>query len=199
MEPDHSLLSLNRKNLLGALYVGVALALIGPTAGYAQSQVQWWNSAQQLDITVEAVNFRLGSTALDVSLVLVNAFLANPTRYDGLKLLTINYAVYVNSTTESFSPVSGSSQVAAKEQPHERIIPASGSLDISTTLPVYTDAFDALRQFLNAHPADLKTFTQIDIALQSSWGPFLVSYCYEKPDNRLTICPPPPQEKHYGG
>ena len=199
MEPDHSLLSLNRKNLVGALYLGVALVLLGQALGYAQAQDQWWSSSRQLEVTVTGVTFRLGYIASAISLVLVNASISNPTQFGGLKVSLIDLAVYVNSTTKDFS-VFGSSQVAAKEQSYDRLIPASGALNISAALAVYSDVYDSLNQFLNTtKPADLRTFTQVDIDLQSSWGPFVVSYCYEKPANHITVCPPPRVAKPSGG
>ena len=176
------------KQLAGLIYVGIAFLAAGFATLETNGNVQWFSAVNNLDLYIGGVAFRLDGQGLGYPYIIVEASLRNPLNYNGLSLSGVNYAVFVNSTSETFA-VMGSSEIANSVRGFQLQIPAGGSLNITITLSVLSDTVDPLRIFLNKHQTDLTTLIGTTLYFDSVYGTFSVPYCYQFPGNTIVFCP----------
>jgi len=189
-----------KTNLLGLVYVAIALGLVANAVYFIQVNAQWLRAADQLDAQVHSVSFNLG-TGSTAPVAIVKASLENPTGRGDLNLLLVTYQVFVNSTNQPFS-VQGSSVVGTNDTAYGiggRLIPAQSSLNITTSIRITADTVDPLRTFLQTNNATLRIFVQIILLLHSSYISLNVPSCTELPGRIPTICPLPRSQTGGGG
>ncbi len=192
--------SLSGKQLAGLVYVAIALVVVGQAALQTQSNVQWFSSTANLTVYIENVTFHLDTTALGYAFVTVRASVDNPGDFNGLRVTDANYAVFVNSTSQSFS-VQGSTIIGMSDFTIQKTVPSRRSLNITVPLPLLSDVVSPLKTFISTHQADLVTFVGVTLFLDSSYGRLSIPYCYEIPGPVFAVCPParPPPRGGFGG
>src|SRR5712692_7276333 len=91
-----SLSGLSRKQLIGLVYVGISLIIVGLASAETQAQVQWFASVASLSPQVNHVGFTF--VGFDKGFALVNASVENPS---SSRDITVTYSetLFVNSTT----------------------------------------------------------------------------------------------------
>ena len=179
---------LSKKNLLGLVYVGIAVGLIVNGAYFTQANAQWLTAATQLDAKVFNSSFNL--TGGPMPIVIVNASLENPTDRGDINLVNVEYQIFVNSTGSSFS-VQGSSVVATGQVFYGKPIPAQSSINITAAVRIITDTVAHLTNFLQPqnHIGPLRIFVGIILRTQSSYISITMPNCTELPGRIQTICP----------
>jgi hypothetical protein len=184
-----SLSELSRKQLVGLVYVGISLVIVGLASVETQAQVQWFASVASLSPQVDHVSFSF--VGFDKGFALVNASVENPS---SSRDLTVTYSetLFVNSsttnaTTEYFT-VQGSSEVAVFGNPIAKTIPPHGSIRLDANMTLFSDVVTPLHDFLQLHP-NPRIFVQLSLGLASSFGSFVPQYCYEVPRQPVLQCP----------
>lgn len=188
------LADLSRKQLIGLVYVGISLIIVGLASAETQAQVQWFASVGSLSPLVDHVSF--GFVGFDKGFALVNASVENPS---SSRDMTVTYSetLFVNSTTELFS-VQGSSEVAVFGNPIRKTIPPHGSISLDANMTLFPDVVDPLHSFLQRHP-NPEIFVQLSLSLSSSFGSFIPQYCYQVPRQPAVQCPPIRSSSTRGG
>jgi len=181
---------LTTKQFIGLVYVIIALTMAGLATVETSASIDWFTAAYNLDLHIDRVTFNLGQNSVGYPYVAVFASVHNSAPFNGLMLSDANYGVYVNSTTEPFN-VHGSSEVGMSDSAFQRIIPGAGSLNMTYTFQILIDTNATLTLFLNKHTTDLVKFVGVTLYFWSSFGRYSIPYCYQLPENILTICPPP--------
>lgn len=168
---------------MALVYVGIALALLGQVAAYSIPHVQYFDSLARLDLQARDVIFLLHSQPS----IVVYASVRNPTGYAGLKIESVTYTVFVNSTSDPSGPVgAGSGTTSYASNPPN--IPPNNDFNITTTIPPYT-VLGNFTTFVVAHAEVQQRFVSIIVVLLSPFGLIQVPYCYEFPRRIFTICP----------
>ena len=187
----------SRKQLVGLVYVGISIVAVTSTAQLTQAQIQWFASVRSLEPRVELVVFNF-DPQLNTGTALVNALVENPSDFRELKVTSVEYTLFVNSTTDDFSQ-QGSSEVALSETKYAATIPARASFNLTSIMRIHADLVGQLSSFLTQHPQNRLVFVQFQINLESSFGPFSSIYCYETPGGLIGVCPSPRGSPSTGG
>ncbi len=188
----------SRENLLGVVFVAIAVGLIVSGVYNAQASAKWLGTASQLEPKIRGTNFVLGQ-GVQIPEVIVEATLQNPSDTGGILLLNVYYRVFVNSTMTPFS-YAGSSVIATSEATYGETIPARSSVNITSAVRITTDVVTPLTDFLQSYNGTLRTFVSLSFELESSYLQVLVPTCTELPAQVPVTCPAlRPQSTGVGG
>ncbi len=176
-----------RENILGLIFVAIAIGLIVNDVYLAEASASWLGAASQLEPNVQTASFLIG-TGSQISFVIVNATLENQSDNGQISLIIVYYRVFVNSTMASFS-VRGSSVVATSGVSFGKIIPARSSVNITAAVRITTDTVSDLSNFLSSYNDTIRTFVGLDFQLQSSYISVLKPTCTELPARIPVDCP----------
>ncbi len=182
----------SRKTLVAVAYLGITVALGVQTVSLTWGHVQLFDALRQLQYRFDNVELRLEGEATAV--VVASAY--NPTGYDGMRVWSVLYVVFVNATDANFSMKGGpdAGEFGVREASYEaepRTFPARGIFNLAFTLLPHPEIVEPMRSFVTAHPGQLRIFVGITLTLLSSFGFIDVPSCYEfspaQPD--FTLCP----------
>ncbi|OLE88789.1 MAG: hypothetical protein AUF79_12885 [Crenarchaeota archaeon 13_1_20CM_2_51_8] len=179
---------LTAKQLVGLVYVAIAVLAAGLAAVQTNGNVQWFYTAQSLDPYIGGVTFRLDGQPLGYPFAIVVASLRNPSTYNGLSISGANFAVFVSSATGDLN-VSGSSEIVNNPRGISRLITGGSTLNLTSAFQIHPDAVDPLRVFLGNHTSDLVYYVGLTVYLESVYGTFSIPYCYQFPGNTIAACP----------
>jgi len=180
----------SKKTILALVYVGIAIVLVVQGSAMTWAHVQFFDTMGALEVRVDALDLRLG----DEASAIIYATLRNPTNFEGIRLWSVRYVVFVNSSSENFSPQGGmdASEFGVREvsfEQGERTIPRNGVLNITYVLSPHPDVVEPLKAFYSEHSAEMREFVGITLVLTSSFGFIEVPHCYDLPSNVFTLCP----------
>jgi len=180
----------SRKNIVALVYLGIALVLAVQGVAMTWAHVQFFDSMGTLEVRVESLTLNLDDGAGAV----IHTTIQNPKSFTGMRLWSITYVLFVNSTTENFSLQGGTNagEFGVRElsfEQEQKMIPPRDTLSITYTLLPHPEVVDPLRSFYSRHTNDLKEFVGVTLTLVSSFGFIEIPHCYEFPQNVFTICP----------
>lgn len=183
-------IGLPRKSLAGLVYIFLALSAIAMVVVETQANYQWYTYVGNLELRISSVAIHPDNSTGFPS-VAIQASVFNPASYNGLRPIQAGYAVWVNSTSETFDPGTGSTMIAQTTSSFDKPIPATGRLDLSFNVSILSAVVTPLRSFLGRHNMDQVTNVQITLYFQSTYGKFIIPYCYLLPGQVLVpVCPP---------
>ena len=201
MDPTRVRRTFSKRGAAALVYVTVALLVVGASAQMSGSNLQWFTSTRELTVDIQLAELKNLDT--QTPSVLVQASLGNPSGLSGIKLEDITYDVFANSTTTTFAYI-GNSEIGKTVTFADQTIPIQGTMNITRSVPVFSEVRLALQNFTNSQGANFRIIAGITLSLSSPFGPFDIPYCYEMPGQTLTLCPPtrtyvPPSTAAGGG
>lgn len=192
---------LSREQLVSLLYVAIVVGSLTPVAGATLNYVQWFDTLKRLDVQID-------DAAFDEQFnLVVRTYVRNPTGFSGLKLESVRYVVFLNSTTENFAvqATGFALDIGVKTLSYAGIVlDRQAVLNATARLAPHSDLTQYLQDFLSRHPTDLIIFVSVTLTLRSQLGYLSTPYCYRLPDHEFTECPTPrtvarPQGPSLGG
>ncbi len=112
--------------------MGIALVLLGEVAAYSYGQFQFFNSVRKLDVQVSDLQLRLTGQPL----LIVQASVSNPTGFNGFRLWSFTYVIFIGPDTDPRGPVAADSGTIAY-QPSPVIISAGAKSNLKMALSPY--------------------------------------------------------------
>ena len=178
------------RKIILLVYGIIAIIIVSEVSAATFQYVQWFDGMNGLQVSVNGFRFIYGNgSASDPFRALINATVSNPTSFAGIRLKTIYYSVFLNSTTEQWV-FRDSPQFSLRSYTYGKTIAQRTVLNITYAPQVDTEVASSARAFLDAHPNDLIPVVGITLVLASSFGTITVPYCFQMPTSQRTICPP---------
>ncbi len=182
----------SKQTLVALVYLAISLVVVAQAAALTYGHVQWFDTLRQVQYEFDSVELHLTGMANAT----ISASASNPTNYNGIRVWSASYVVFVNATDENF-PLQGGPDAGefgvrtVRYETSPTTLPAMGVLNLTFTVLPHPEVVDPLRDFVANHSDRLRIFVGITMTLLSSFGFVEIPACYEfSPlQQDFTLCP----------